>query len=245
MEKNPRSARLIVPGRSSLIRLSARACSLMPDESTRAVRTHRVPQATNATIRACGNRPPAGVVNAAHISFVSARSNTVPSIAVTNKPNAYDSAPAAGITCAEAVNTSRSAAALTRTRAFDTAAAVGVPSTHVRGIREVTRAVTTAVLSRRNRHNPSTIMVVTTPVNTRRRVSTCPTAASACPITRGSTSTDHSRPVTCSSNTPNPAGPAITAARSTPRSSTGCCTVRAGTMAESATEAPDQTCGSR
>jgi hypothetical protein len=44
----------------------------------RAAMIHRIPQATNATIRACGNRPPEGVANRSRILAVSARSNTVP-----------------------------------------------------------------------------------------------------------------------------------------------------------------------
>ena len=93
----------------------------------------------------------------------------MPSIAVTNRPNAYDSAPTAGISAAAVTNRCFHTAAGTRVRALDTAGPLGVPSTRTRGIASVTRAVTTATLSRRNRHNPSTIIAVTAPVSTRRR----------------------------------------------------------------------------
>ncbi|GGL99788.1 hypothetical protein GCM10012279_16530 [Micromonospora yangpuensis] len=74
---------------------------------------------------------------------VSARSIAVPSIAVTSRPNAYDSGPNVGVDRAASVNTCSVTAAGSLARAFDTAAAVGTPSTRVRGVREITRAATT------------------------------------------------------------------------------------------------------
>ena len=124
MEKKLRSARFTVPGRRAPARRSTSACSLTVLESRAAASTRRVPQATRVTSLACGNRPPEGVANRSRTAAVSARSTTVPSTAVTTRPNARSPATSTRSAAATASNSARSTPAGRRALACDNAAAL-------------------------------------------------------------------------------------------------------------------------
>ncbi len=179
-----------------------------------------MPHSTRVTARACGNRPPVGVANLARIASVAARSNTVPSVAVTTRPNTSDPAAATrpAASAAVRVNNSRSTATGNRSLACDNATVQTGTHITTTGLKTDSnghrRVITAAEPCPQNRHNPSTNTAVTAPDNLARCLSTCPAADNAAATCSGVT--------TARIATPPPAaatrapGPARIASRNDP-----------------------------